>query len=92
MDLSHYLLNDFSEYETLKEKYGEALVNDFVDRMHTALASLKPGHMFNITTQPDGTVRPESHLEILVKICCMWIHGNREYELSNDCNRIRRIL
>lgn len=92
MDLSHYLLNDISEYEALKGKYGETLVNDFANRMFSALTSLKPGHMFNITTQPDGTVRPEFHLEILVKICCIWIIGHREYELSNDCNRIRRIL
>lgn len=84
-DLSRYRLDNVGELLDLYEKYGYKEAINTKERIFQALYRLERGHSYNLTNLPDDKK------ELAVKICCLWIDLNPDYEFSNDYTKIRRI-
>lgn len=91
MELSRFRLIDLSDIPVLELKYGEEMVSGLKNKMFAALEKLPVGRHFDISHGRHGSDRPENELEILVKVCCLWIRDHRNYEMSNDYTKIRKI-
>ena len=84
-DLSRYRMNYMSELDELYEKYGADAVYSAKEKIFRALVRLDRGHSKNLSNLPDDKK------ELVVKICCLWITYNPDYEFSNDYTQIRRL-
>lgn len=91
MELSQHRLKEIGDFQAVELKYGWALVDGLRDRMFSALEKLMASRYYDLTRDRDGNIRPDSELEILVKVCCLWIYDHPNYELSNDFTKIRKI-
>lgn len=84
-DLSRYRLNDVGELSDLYEKYGPEEAKNTKEKIFRALLQLDRGHSYNLANLPD------EKKELAVKLCCLWIHLNPNYEFSNDYTKIRHL-
>lgn len=91
MELSQHRLKEIGDFPALELKYGRDVVGSLKDRLFLALGKLAAGRHYDLTRDRDGNIRPDSELEILVKVCCLWIYDHPNYELSNDFTKIRKI-
>lgn len=84
-DLSRYRLNDVGELSDLYEKYGPEEAKNTKEKIFRALLRLDRGHSYNLANLPD------EKKELAVKLCCLWILLNPNYEFSNDYTKIRHL-
>ena len=84
-DLSRYRLNDVGELSDLDEKYGPEEAKNTKEKIFRALLQLDRGHSYNLANLPD------EKKELAVKLCCLWILQNTDYEFSNDYTKIRHL-
>lgn len=84
-NLSRYRLNDMGELFDLYEKYGHEEANNTKEKIFRALLQLERGHSYNLANLPD------EKKELAVKLCCLWILHNPDYEFSNDYTKIRHL-
>ena len=69
----------------LYEKYGHEEANTTKEQIVRALLQLERGHSYNLANLPDDKK------ELAVKLCCLWILHNPDYEFSNDYSKIRHL-
>lgn len=84
-DLSRYRLNNEDELLGLYERYGSEMAQNTKEKIFRALLRLDRGHSYNLANLPD------EKKELAVKLCCLWIHLNPDYEFSNDYTKIRHL-
>lgn len=84
-DLSRYRLNSTEEMNDLYERYGTDVVLAAKGKVFRALARLERRHSYNLSNLPD------EKKELAVKLSCLWINYNPNYEFSNDYTQIRRL-
>ena len=106
MDLKQYRLDaDWSWYEIYKNRYGSDAFNHYREKVHNALAMLKPGRYYDLNASVDkgsrifliefiesGVKKEESNPDLFIKLVCSYIQTVGDYTFSEDFTKIKRDL
>ena len=85
MDYSQYRLTNWDWTDQYKKSMGETEYFAYKDKVVSLLDTLQPGYFYDI----ENNVSTEN-IDLFMKICCMWILTNPNYDLSRDYTKIRR--
>ena len=85
MDYSQYRLTNWDWTDQYKKSMGETAYFAYKDKVVALLDALQPGYFYDIENNVSS-----QNIDLFIKICCMWISTNSNYDLSRDYTKIRR--